>query len=88
MKFLQNIDDTYINASVENKQRLLRMVWEKVTYDTENEKLTVKLKPMFEHLRLIKAERMLSENLYRTHKTRSDKARKELTIHADTINQI
>lgn len=43
---------------------------------------------MFEHLRLIKAERMLSENLYRTLKTRSDKAKKELAKNIDTINQI
>ena len=54
MKFLSNIGDTYKNASIENKQRLLRMVCEKVTYDTETEELTVKLKPIFQALRIIK----------------------------------
>lgn len=54
MKFLQNIDDTYKNASVENKQRLLRMVFEKATYDTETQQLNVKLKPIFQALRITK----------------------------------
>ena len=54
MKFLSNIEDTYKNASIENKQRLLRMVCEKVTYDTDTEELTVKLKPIFQALRIIK----------------------------------
>ena len=54
MKFLSNIGGTYKNASIESKQRLLRMVCEKVTYDTETEELTVKLKPIFQALRIIK----------------------------------
>lgn len=54
MKFLSNIGDTYKNASIESKQRLLRMVCEKVTYDTETEELTVKLKPIFQALRILK----------------------------------
>ena len=54
MKFLSNIGDTFKNASIESKQRLLRMVCEKVTYDTETEELTVKLKPIFQALRIIK----------------------------------
>lgn len=54
MKFLSNIENTYKNASIENKQRLLRMVCEKITYDTEIEKLNVKLKPIFQALRIVK----------------------------------
>ena len=54
MKFLSNSGGTYKNASIESKQRLLRMVCEKVTYDTETEELTVKLKPIFQALRIIK----------------------------------
>lgn len=54
MKFLSNIDDTYKHANIENKQRLLRMVCEKVTYDTETEELKVKLKPIFQALRMVK----------------------------------
>lgn len=51
-------------------------------------KLTVKFKPIFEHLRLIKAERMLSENLYRTLETRSTKAKEGFCKTQDIINQI
>ena len=54
MKFLSNIGDTYKNASIESKQRLLRMVCEKVTYISETEELTVKLKPIFQALRILK----------------------------------
>ena len=54
MKFLQNINNTYMQATVESKQRLLRMVFDKVTYDTETQELTVKLKPIFQALRLVK----------------------------------
>lgn len=59
MKFLQNVDDTYKNATIENKQRLLRMVCDKVTYDTETEKLTVRLKPIFQALRIAKDNQKL-----------------------------
>lgn len=54
MKFLQNIENTYISATIENKQRLLRMVCDKVTYDTETQELKVKLKPIFQALRIVK----------------------------------
>lgn len=43
---------------------------------------------MFEHLRLIKAERIISENLYRTLETRSNKGIEEYTKNKDTINQV
>jgi len=59
MKFLQNVDDTYKNASIENKQRLLRMVCDKVTYNTETENLTVRLKPIFQALRIAKDNQKL-----------------------------
>lgn len=54
MKFLNNIDDTYKNADIPNKQRLLRMTFEEATYDTETEVLRLKLKPIFQALRILK----------------------------------
>lgn len=54
MKFLKNIDNTYKNATIENKQKLLHLTCDKVTYDTETGKLTVKLKPIFQALRIVK----------------------------------
>lgn len=59
MKFLNNIPEVYKNASIENKQRLLRMVCDKVTYDTETENLTVRLKPIFQALRIAKDNQKL-----------------------------
>ncbi len=54
MKFLSNLPDVYSSATVESKQKLLRLIIEKVTYDTETEKLTIKLKPIFQALRITK----------------------------------
>ena len=54
MKFLNNIDDTYKNADIPNKQRLLRMTFEEAIYDTETEVLRLKLKPIFQALRILK----------------------------------
>ena len=62
MKFISNIGDTYKHASVENKQRLLRMVCERVTYDTETEELKIKLKPIFQALRIIKNNQKICSN--------------------------
>ena len=62
MKFISNIGDTYKHASVENKQRLLRMVCERVTYDTETEELKIKLKPIFQALRMIKNNQKICSN--------------------------
>lgn len=54
MKFISNLPDTYQKATIEGKQRLLRMIIEKVTYDTETQKMSVKLKPIFQALRMAK----------------------------------
>ena len=59
MKFLKNIPEVYKNASIENKQRLLRLVIESATYDTETEQLKVKLKPIFQALRIVKDNKKL-----------------------------
>jgi len=45
---------SYRNANIENKQRLLHLICDKVTYDTETGKLIVKLKPIFQALRIVK----------------------------------
>ena len=54
MKFLQDVDDTYKNAIIENKQRLLRIIFEEITYNTETKNLNIKLKPIFQALRIVK----------------------------------
>ncbi len=54
MRFLGNIPNVFRNASVEAKQRLLRLVFESAIYDTEEQKLIVKFKPIFQALRIAK----------------------------------
>ena len=59
MKFLNNIPEVYKNASVEHKQRLLRLVVESAAYNTETEQLKVKLKLIFQALRIVKDNQKL-----------------------------
>ena len=59
MKFLNNIPEVYRKANTESKQRLLRLVIEKTTYDTETENLTVRLKSIFQALRIAKDNQKL-----------------------------
>lgn len=53
MKFLQNLPDTYANADTLGKQRLLRMIVDEVTYDTDAQHLSIKLKPIFQAFKII-----------------------------------
>lgn len=53
IKFCNQIPDIYINATLEEKQLLLRMILDEITY-AEGGILQVKLKPIFEALRIIK----------------------------------
>lgn len=64
MNFLNNLPNVYQQATVEDKQKLLRMIIERVTYDTETQKMSVKLKPVFQALRIAKQnENNLSGNV-------------------------
>ena len=53
IKFCNQIPDIFINASLEEKQLLLRMIIDEITY-AEGGIIQVKLKPIFEALRVIK----------------------------------
>ena len=53
IKFCNKIPDIYINATLEEKQLLLRMIIDEITY-AEGGILQVKLKPIFEALVVIK----------------------------------
>ena len=67
--FANRVPELYLKATPTEKRLIIATITDSIEY--YDDVLTVKLKPMFEHLRLIKAERMLSENLYRTLETRS-----------------
>ena len=53
---IRHIDITSLitSATVESKQKLLRLTIEKATYDTETEDLTIRLKPIFQALKILK----------------------------------
>ena len=84
--FANHIPELYLKATPTEKRLIVATITDSIEY--YDGKLTVKLKPIFEHLRLIKAERMLSENLYRTLETRSTKAKEGFCKTQDVINQI
>lgn len=65
--FCNRIPNLFINADLDTKRLMLRMLIDEIQYEYANRKLTVKLKPVFEALRLIK--------LYGNHENESEKVR-------------
>ena len=84
--FANRIPELYLKATPIEKRLIIATITDSIEY--YDGVLTVKLKPVFEHLRLIKAERMHSKNLYRTLETRSEKAKEDDIKTKDTITQI
>lgn len=54
INFCNRIPELFVNATLENKRLMLRMLIDEIQYDHVNKALVVKLKPIFEALRLIK----------------------------------
>ncbi len=65
--FCNRIPNLFINADLDTKRLMLRMLIDEIQYEYTNKELTVKLKPVFEALRLIK--------LYGNHENESEKVR-------------
>ena len=84
--FANRIPELYLKATPIEKRLIIATITDSIEY--YDGVLTVKLKPVFEHLRLIKAERMHSKNLYRTLETRSAKVKEDDIKTKDTITQI
>ena len=82
IKFLNIIPEVYKNATIENKQRLLRLVVESATYDTKTEQLKVKLKPIFQALRIVKD----NQKLYNSKVTTLPKASSKTVLDYLTKN--
>ena len=70
INFCNKLPQLYLNASTEDKQLILRTLIDEITY--ANGELTVKLKPVFKRLRLIKSIENASNLTYkvRTLKTK------------------
>ena len=74
--FANRIPELYLKATPKEKRLIVATIIDSIEY--YDGVLTVKLKPVFEHLRLIKAERMLSKNLCRTLEARTDRAKEDI----------
>ena len=84
--FANRIPELYHKATPKEKRLIVATITDSIEY--YDGILTIKLKPVFEHLRLIKAERMLSKNLYRTLETRTDSVKEDIVKNISTITQI
>ena len=75
--FANRIPELYLKANTEEKRIIIGTITDSIILDTENNKIKVKLKPVFEYLRQIKLQRKEPfsadiENLSRTLKTRTN----------------
>ena len=81
--FANRIPELYLKATLEEKRLILNTITESIIYDEETNKLKVKLRPVFEHLRQIKLKKKQEfsqslETLNGTLETRSDSAKQAL----------
>ena len=81
--FANRIPELYLKATLEEKRLILNTITESVIYDEETNKLEVKLRPVFEHLRQIKLKKKQEfsqnlETLTGTLETRSQSAKQAL----------
>ncbi len=83
INFANRIPELYLKAILDEKRLILNTITESITYDEDTNKLTVKLRPVFEHLRQIKLAKKQSfsadlNSLNETLETRSEKAKQPL----------
>lgn len=52
--FANRISELYLKATLEEKRLILNTITESIIYDEETNKIKVKLRPVFEHLRQLK----------------------------------
>ena len=81
--FANRIPELYLKATIEEKRLILNTITEKILYDEDKNTLTVKLRPVFEHLRQLKLKNKQKfsanlETLTGTLERRSDSAKQAL----------
>lgn len=81
--FANRIPELYLKATLEEKRLILNTITESIIYDEDTNRLKVKLRPVFEHLRQLKARRKQEfsadlETLTGTLETRSQSAKQAL----------
>lgn len=91
--FANRVPELYLKATLEEKRMILTTITDKILIDSDNETITVKLKPIFEYLRQIKLQNRQAfssniETLNGTLETRSEKAKQGGKNIKSAINQI
>lgn len=83
--FANQVPELYLKAHLDEKRMILATIAESITINAETETITVRLRPVFEHLRLAKQSFMADfKTLDGTLQTRSDRAKQALqNIHPD-----
>lgn len=81
--FANRLPELYLKATLDEKRLILNTIIESITYNEDDNTLSVKLRPVFEHLRQLKLKREQEfkedlETLTGTLKTRSGSAKQAL----------
>ena len=87
--FATRVPELYLKATLEEKRMILTTIAESIVIDDEAETITVKLRPIFEHLRLAKQSFKADlEKLDGTLQTRSQRAKQALQNARPKLNDI
>ncbi|GEM_PF-2174558 len=85
--FANRVPELYLKSRLEEKRMILTTIAESITIDDEAETITVKLRPVFEHLRLAKQSFKAGlEKLDGTLQTRSERAKQALQNIRPKVN--
>ena len=91
--FANRIPELYLKATLDEKRLILTTITEEITYNEDTNKLTVKLNPLFKHLRQIKLHKNESfsadlETLSGTFEKRSDSAKQTLKNDEQNLSNV
>lgn len=91
--FANRIPELYLKATLDEKRLILNTITESIIYDEDTNRLKVKLRPVFEHLRQLKLQKKQEfsqslESLTGTLKTRSEKAKQVLENEQKILTRI
>lgn len=91
--FANRIPELYLKATLEEKRLILNTITESIIFDEDTNRLKVKLRPVFEHLRQMKAKRKQKfsaslKTLTGTLETRSESAKQALKKDCLTLSNV
>ena len=91
--FANRIPELYLKATLEEKRLILNTITESIIFDEDTNRLKVKLRPVFEHLRQMKARRKQEfsadlKTLTGTLETRSESAKQALKKDRLTLSNV